>query len=148
MVNYIGTCSSQLWFGLLGTCSMQLLYCQQGTCSIKNLYDLNNCDMVSRLLAPSSCAAVVRLRSKLAAGPVQLWQGQCRVSRACKLRASLSGTFPQTLPEGALFISAQQSTDAVNALRKVWVLITLRASLSGTFLQRKDVVNQCLEFGC
>ena len=24
---------------------------------------------------------------------------------------------------------------------------TLRASLSGTFLQRKDVVNQCLEFG-
>ena len=23
---------------------------------------------------------------------------------------------------------------------------TLRASLSGTFLQRKDVVNQCLEF--
>ena len=33
--------------------------------------------------------------------------------------------------EGALFISAQLSTDAVSALRKVWV---------------KDVVNQCLEF--
>ena len=27
--------------------------------------------------------------------------------------------------EGALFISAQLSTDAVSALRKVWVLITL-----------------------
>ena len=25
--------------------------------------------------------------------------------------------------------------------------LTLRASLSGTLLQRKDVVNQCLEFG-
>ena len=37
--------------------------------------------------------------------------------------------------EGALFISAQLSSDAVNALRKVWVLITLRAPLSGTFLQ-------------
>ena len=49
--------------------------------------------------------------------------------------------------EGAFFISAQLSTDAVSALRKVRVLITLRASLSGTFLQRKDVVNQCLEFG-
>ena len=27
--------------------------------------------------------------------------------------------------EGALFVSAQLSTDAVSALRKVWVLITL-----------------------
>ena len=69
-----------------------------------------------------------------------------------KLRASLSGTVLQTArtgyaTEGALFILAQLSTDAVSALRKVWVLITLRASRSGTFLQRKDVVNQCLEFG-
>ena len=37
--------------------------------------------------------------------------------------------------EVALFISAQLSTDAVSAPRKVWVLITLRASLSGTFIQ-------------
>ena len=37
--------------------------------------------------------------------------------------------------EGVLVISAQLSSDAVSALRKVWVLITLRASLSGTFLQ-------------
>ena len=37
--------------------------------------------------------------------------------------------------EGALFISAQLSTDAVSALRKVWVLTTLRAPLSGTFFQ-------------
>ena len=37
--------------------------------------------------------------------------------------------------EGTLFISAQLSTDAVSALRKVWVLLTLRAPLSGTFLQ-------------
>ena len=27
------------------------------------------------------------------------------------------------------------------------VSATIRALLSGTFLQRKDVVNQCLEFG-
>ena len=45
--------------------------------------------------------------------------------------------------EGAFFIFVQLSTDAVTALRKVWVLITLRASLSGTLLQRKDVGNQC-----
>ena len=30
---------------------------------------------------------------------------------------------------------------------RAWVLGTLRASLSGTFLQKKDVVNQCLECG-
>ena len=36
---------------------------------------------------------------------------------------------------GALFISAQLSSDAVSALWRVWVLITLRAPLSGTFLQ-------------
>ena len=48
------------------------------------------------------------------------------------LRASLSGTFLQTLPDlvtplkgHALFISAQLSTEAVTALRKVWVLIRL-----------------------
>ena len=46
------------------------------------------------------------------------------------LRASLSGTFLQTLPDlvtpqGVLFISAQLSTDAVSALRKVCVLICL-----------------------
>ena len=40
------------------------------------------------------------------------------------LREPLSSTFLQTLPtEGALFISAQLSTDAVSALRKVRVLI-------------------------
>ena len=46
------------------------------------------------------------------------------------LRASLSGTFLQTLPdlvtplkEHSIFISAQLSTDAVSALRKVLVLI-------------------------
>ena len=46
------------------------------------------------------------------------------------LRASLSGTFLQTLPDlvtplkvGPLFISAQLSSDAVSALRKVRVLI-------------------------
>ena len=45
---------------------------------------------------------------------------------------SLVGTFLQTLPlrigyaiAGALFISAQLSTDAVSALRKVWLLIRL-----------------------
>ena len=50
------------------------------------------------------------------------------------LRAPLSGTFLQTLPdlvinaiEGSLFISAQLSTDAVSALRKVRVLIRLQA---------------------
>ena len=45
------------------------------------------------------------------------------------LRTPLSGTFLQTLPDlvtpnkGALFISAQLSTDAVSALQKVRVLI-------------------------
>ena len=64
----------------------------------------------------------------------------------CTLRASLSGIFLQTLPDvvtpqkgPSIFISAQLSTDAVSALLKVW--ITLRAP------SRKDVVNQCLEFG-
>ena len=48
-----------------------------------------------------------------------------------KLRASLSGTFLQTLPEtvtateGALFISVQLSTDVVSAFQKVWVLMLL-----------------------
>ena len=44
----------------------------------------------------------------------------------------LSGTYLQTLPnwtgyatDGALFISAQLSTDAVSSLRQVWVLIRL-----------------------
>ena len=32
-------------------------------------------------------------------------------------------------------MSAQLSTDAISDLRKVWVLVTLRASLSGTVLQ-------------
>ena len=49
------------------------------------------------------------------------------------VQASLSGTFLQTPPEmvtyalkpGALFTSAQLSTDAVSALRKAWVLIRL-----------------------
>ena len=43
------------------------------------------------------------------------------------LRASLSGTILQTLPEllTPLSISAQVSADAVTAIRKVWVLITL-----------------------
>ena len=40
-----------------------------------------------------------------------------------------------------LLISAQLFTDSVSVFRKVWVLITLRASLSGIFLQ-----NRCLEF--
>ena len=46
------------------------------------------------------------------------------------LRASLPGTFPQTLPElitplkgHSVFISTQLSTDIVSSLRKVWVLI-------------------------
>ena len=46
------------------------------------------------------------------------------------LRASLSGTFLQTLPDLATplkghSISAQLSTDAVSALGKVWVLVRL-----------------------
>ena len=51
-----------------------------------------------------------------------------RVWDKATLRAPLSGTFLQTArfsyaTEGALFISAQLSSDAVNALRKVRVLI-------------------------
>ena len=52
-----------------------------------------------------------------------------------KLRASLSGTFRQTArlsyaTEVALSISAQLSSDAVSALRKVRVRIRLRISLA------------------
>ena len=50
-------------------------------------------------------------------------------------RASFSGTFLQTLPElvtplieGALLVSAQLSTDAVSALRKVGALATVEAT--------------------
>ena len=50
---------------------------------------------------------------------------------AAALQASLSGTFLQTVPElvtslkGALLISMQLSTDAVNALQNVWAPIRL-----------------------
>ena len=49
-----------------------------------------------------------------------------------KLRASLSGTFLQTLPDLVTplkghSLSAQLYTEAVSALRKVWVLIKLEA---------------------
>ena len=47
-------------------------------------------------------------------------------TRLRTLRAPLSGTFLQTLPDLVTpLISAQLSTDAVSALRKVWVLIRL-----------------------
>ena len=53
------------------------------------------------------------------------------------LRASLSGTFLQTLTDlvtpqkgHSISISAQLSTDAVCALQKVWVLIRLEATYS------------------
>ena len=55
-------------------------------------------------------------------------QGRVQTPEAT-LRASLSGTFLQTRPdfgyatEGALFISARLSSDAVSALRKFRVLI-------------------------
>ena len=53
-----------------------------------------------------------------------------RDSHRLTYRVSLSGTFLQTAKigyatEGALFVSAQLSTDAVSALEKVWVLIRL-----------------------
>ena len=56
------------------------------------------------------------------------------------LRASFSGTFFQTLPDlvtplnGHSLSPRRMSTDAVGALRNVWVLITLRAPFPGTFL--------------
>ena len=50
-------------------------------------------------------------------------------------RASLSGTFLQTLPDlvTLIFIYAQLSTDAVSALRNVWVLIKLQARVYDIF---------------
>ena len=74
-------------------------------------------------------------------------------ARSPTLRASFSGIFLQTLPElvtplkGHSLSPCSCPPTRSAALRKVWVLITLRASLSGTFLQMKNVVNQCLEFG-
>ena len=42
----------------------------------------------------------------------------------------------------------QKSVEQCKVVRfRVMVLDAVRAPLSGTFLQRKDVVNQCLEFG-
>ena len=53
-------------------------------------------------------------------------------SQSNTLRVSLSGSFLQTLPDmvtplkgHSIFISVQLSTDAVSALRKVWVLIIM-----------------------
>ena len=69
------------------------------------------------------------------------------------LRASLSGSFPQTLPElhgyateGALFIFAQQSTDAVSALRKVWVLILKKKGkkVDATWRRSTHVNRRCV----
>ena len=74
-------------------------------------------------------------------------------ARSPPLRASFSGIFLQTLPElvtplkGHSLSPCSCPPTRSAALRKVWVLITLQASLSGTFLQMKNVVNQCLEFG-
>ena len=78
------------------------------------------------------------------------------------LRASLSGTLFQrkdVVNQCLEFVLCQDRTPSIvfrhsppkEGCRKpvlgVWVSTTLRASLSGTFLQRKDVVNQCLESG-
>ena len=68
------------------------------------------------------------------------------------LRASLSGTFLQTLPDlvtplkEALFVYAQLSTDTVSALRKIWVLDHTPCIAFRHLPPRKDVANQCLEF--
>ena len=57
--------------------------------------------------------------------------GLSRARSTRKLQASLSGNLPPNFArigyttEGALFISTQLSTDAVSALRKVWVLVRL-----------------------
>ena len=58
----------------------------------------------------------------------QAMGGSCRKLKVFStLRASLSGTFLQILPElvtplkGTAFFSARLSTDAVSVLRKVWV---------------------------
>ena len=66
---------------------------------------------------------VGEIRRKVVGG----WGG---VVLGVRLRASLSSTFLQTLPEsavplnaGELCISTQLSTDAVSALRKVWILV-------------------------
>ena len=64
------------------------------------------------------------------------WQTSLRCSWGHTPRVAFRHLPPNSARfDYALFISAQLSTDEVSALRKVWVLITLRASLSGTFLQ-------------
>ena len=58
-----------------------------------------------------------------------------------KLQGSLSGTFLQTVrigsaTEGALFISAQLSPDAVSALRKAWLLTN--KSVEATYARKYE----------
>ena len=88
--------------------------------------------------------AALCIQPQLQSGVTQI--PECLQSRGVSeqlVHTSLSGTsYHQTLPElvtllkgHSIFIFALLSTDAVSALRKVWVLIRLRTSLSGTFLQ-------------
>ena len=48
--------------------------------------------------------------------------------------------------EGALFISAQLSSDAVSALRKVWVLIKLQALVYDILPLEEVAGKRCSEF--
>ena len=82
--------------------------------------------------SPSSCSA-----SPLTFLTPEMPTGALAYTDVPTLQASLSGTYLQIRPElhgysinirhwrGALFISAQLSTDTVSALRKVWLLIRL-----------------------
>ena len=47
--------------------------------------------------------------------------------------------------EGALFISAQLSTDAVSALRKIWVRIKLQALVYDSLPFREGAGKRCSE---
>ena len=48
--------------------------------------------------------------------------------------------------EGALFVSAQLSTDAVSALRKVWVLIKLQALVYDVLPSTTVIVDYAIGF--
>ena len=112
------------------------------------MYRQNGKELEGQPIRSSTTAAyftaALCIQPQLQSGVTQI--PECLQSRGVSeqlVHTSLSGTsYHQTLPElvtllkgHSIFIFALLSTDAVSALRKVWVLIRLRTSLSGTFLQ-------------
>ena len=70
------------------------------------------------------------------------WWWQCSDRYIMSLSSNLHTPFPPFSPS---LISRTVSVDVKHHV--YWWPGTLQASLSGTFVQKKDAVNECLEFG-